>query len=50
MQYWKTSEGKEEEYKNRILAYADDTAEWSADREEIEEDIRRWNSCFWKKE
>ncbi len=43
-------EGREEEYKNRIVAYAADTVEWSTDREGIEEDIRRWNRCFLEKE
>ena len=31
------------------MAYADDIAEWSTDREEIEEDIKRWNECFIRK-
>ena len=42
-------EGKEEDYKNRIMVYADDITEWSTNREEIEEDIIRWNECFLRK-
>ena len=38
-----------EDYKNRIMVYADDIAEWSTDREEIEEDLIRWNEYFLRK-
>ena len=41
-------EGRED-YKNRIIVYADGIAEWSTNQEEIEEDLTRWNECFLKK-
>ena len=38
-----------EDYKNRIMVYADDIAEWSTTQEEIEEDLTRWNECVLRK-
>ena len=38
-----------DDYKNRIMVYADDTTEWNTNREEIEEELTRWNECFFRK-
>ncbi len=39
-------EGKEEQYRGRIMTYADDITEWSFSRGEVEEDAIRWSDCF----